>query len=55
MQKFLEACVEISSKAEGKFPVCTVEFATPKGNGGLTEACADGNRMLIFGCREFDR
>jgi hypothetical protein len=28
---------------------------TPKDRNGLTEACADENLMLIFGCRNFER
>ena len=36
-------------------PLCLGESVTPKGWEGLTEACADGKPMQIFGCNETDR
>ena len=45
----------ISGRANGKAPLCMVQSVTPKGREGLTEACADGNPVLLFGSNETHR
>jgi hypothetical protein len=53
MRKISEAGVETSGRADSKV-LSLREFVTPKGRSGLAEACAGGNLMLIFGCRNLE-
>jgi hypothetical protein len=39
----------------GMAPLCLGESVTATGRDGLTEVCADGKPMQIFGCNEIDR
>jgi len=50
--KILEASVGTTSRAEVKVPLFLAKFVIMKRRGGLTEACADGKLMPIFGCRQ---
>ena len=52
IRKILEASVGTSSRADGKAPLLLDKFVTANRRGGLTEACADGKLMPIFGCRQ---
>jgi hypothetical protein len=50
--KILEASVGTSSTADCKVSLFLDKFVILKHGGGLTEACADGKLMSIFGCRQ---
>lgn len=42
-------------RGNGTAPLCLTEFVTPKDGGGSTEAAANANLTLIFGCKVTDR
>ena len=53
--EFLVPGMGTSGRTNGMSPLCLGESVTPKGWEGLTEFCADGKPMQIFGCYEIDR